>query len=121
MRERSEQGGASERANGRASDPVIQSVFLVVPAHRDVVNMYGVLCTYEIPNIMRDLVVYLRIRGGRSDLRLTDATPSNKKHVTRTHACTMVENRIKHRQNSYLIIHCPTSEGVSEVSEQANE
>ena len=27
----------------------------------------------------------------------------------------------KHRQNSQSIIHCPTSEGVSEVSEQANE
>ena len=30
--------------------------------------------------------------------------------------CTMVENR----QNSLLIIHFPTSEGVSEVSERAN-
>ena len=27
----------------------------------------------------------------------------------------------KHRQNSHPIIHCPTSEGVSEVSERANE
>ena len=27
---------------------------------------------------------------------------------------TMVENGKKHRQNSHLIIHCPTSEGVSE-------
>ena len=27
----------------------------------------------------------------------------------------------KLRQNSHLIIHCPTSEGVSEVSERANE
>ena len=26
----------------------------------------------------------------------------------------MVENRKKHRQNSHSIIHCPTSEGVSE-------
>ena len=34
---------------------------------------------------------------------------------------TMVENRKKHRQNSHLTIHCPTSEGVSEVSERANE
>ena len=33
----------------------------------------------------------------------------------------MVENQKKHRQNSHPIIHCPTSEGVSEVSEQANE
>ena len=27
----------------------------------------------------------------------------------------------QHRMNSHLIIHFPTSEGVSEVSEQANE
>ena len=32
-RERSEQSGASERVNGRASDPVLQSVFLAVPDH----------------------------------------------------------------------------------------
>ena len=32
--------------------------------------------------------------------------------------CTMVENR---KKNSHSIIHCPTSEGVSEVSERANE
>ena len=37
------------------------------------------------------------------------------------HQGTMVENRKKHRQNSHPIIHCPTSEGVSEVSERANE
>ena len=35
--------------------------------------------------------------------------------------CTMVENGKKHRQNSHLINHCPTSEGVSEVSKRANE
>ena len=34
---------------------------------------------------------------------------------------TMVENGKEHRQNSKLINHFPTSEGVSEVSEQANE
>ena len=33
----------------------------------------------------------------------------------------MVENGKKHRQNSHLMNHCPTSEGVSEVSERANE
>ena len=31
---------------------------------------------------------------------------------------TMVENGKKHRQNCHPIIHCPTSEGVSEVSER---
>ena len=34
---------------------------------------------------------------------------------------TMVENRKKHGQNSHLINDFPTSEGVSEVSERANE
>ena len=34
---------------------------------------------------------------------------------------TMVENGKKHRQNSNLINQFPTSEGVSEVSERANE
>ena len=34
---------------------------------------------------------------------------------------TMVENRKKRRHNSNLINHFPTSEGVSQVSEQANE
>ena len=34
---------------------------------------------------------------------------------------TMVENGKKHRQNSHLIIHFPTSEGVSEVSKRVNE
>ena len=33
----------------------------------------------------------------------------------------MVENGKKHRQNSHLIIHCPTSKGVSEVSEGVSE
>ena len=33
----------------------------------------------------------------------------------------MVENRKRHRQNSNLINDFPTSEGVSEVSERANE
>ena len=37
------------------------------------------------------------------------------------HNCNMVENGKKHRQNSHLIIRFPTSEGVSEVSERANE
>ena len=34
---------------------------------------------------------------------------------------TMGQKRRKHRINSHLINHCPTSEGVSEVSERANE
>ena len=33
----------------------------------------------------------------------------------------MGQFREKHRIISYLIIHCPTSEGVSEVSERANQ
>ena len=34
---------------------------------------------------------------------------------------TMVQNRKKLRKNSHLIIHFPTSSGVSEVSERASE
>ena len=41
--------------------------------------------------------------------------------VGSTGGYTMVENRKKHRQNCHPIIHCPTSEGVSEVSERANK
>ena len=37
------------------------------------------------------------------------------------HHPTLVQNRKKHKINSHPIIHCPTSEEVSEVSEQANE
>ena len=37
-RERSEQSGASERANGRASGPVLTSLFLFVPDHRGLAN-----------------------------------------------------------------------------------
>ena len=39
------------------------------------------------------------------------------------HASTVGQNRDKHRINSFPIIHCPTSEGVSEVStaERASE
>ena len=33
----------------------------------------------------------------------------------------MSQNRKKHKQNSYQMIHCPTSEGVIEVSERPNE
>ena len=34
---------------------------------------------------------------------------------------TVGQNRKKHRINDQPIIHCPTSEGVSEVSERASE
>ena len=37
------------------------------------------------------------------------------------HQITIVQNRSKHRINSHWIIHCPTSEEVSEVSEWANK
>ena len=55
--------------------------------------------------------------------------PRNRNAFSLPHTClankdldhTMVENGKKHRQNSHLIIHFPTSEGVSEVSERANE
>ena len=35
--------------------------------------------------------------------------------------CAMVQNRANHSKNCNQIIHLPTSEGVSEVSERTNE
>ena len=35
--------------------------------------------------------------------------------------CTMIQNSKKHRINTHPIMHSPTSEGVSKVSERANE
>ena len=61
---------------------------------------------------------------------ITDSVLRNSEHKKvsldswspkKKHYFTMVENREKHRQNSHLIIPFPTSEGVSEVSERANE
>ena len=43
----------------------------------------------------------------------------NRGKETRVALWSKIEK--KHRQNSHPIIHCPTSEGVSEVSERANE
>ena len=48
-------------------------------------------------------------------------TPKSAKNNEELFKDTMVENGIRHRQNSHLIIHFLTSEGVSEVSERANE
>ena len=53
----------------------------------------------------------IRHRGERSKFEVNRMIPMG----------TMVENGKKHRQNSHLINHFPTSEGVSEVSERANE
>ena len=58
----------------------------------------GVVAPSEIPNLE-----FVASKAGKSE-----------------HA-TLVQNRKKHRQNSHLIIHCPTSEGVSEVSKRASE
>ena len=60
----------------------------------------------------------LRLGAHERVADLLERTP--KRPNMRSHS-TMVKNRKKHRQNSYLIIHRPTSEGMSEVSERANE
>ena len=59
--------------------------------------------------------VLLSIRDGRRTRR-NDGVGENDFYYR-----TMGQIRRKHRINSRLIIHCPTSEGVSEVSERANE
>ena len=55
-----------------------------------------------------------RVAGEKGDRNL-------KKNGKGEGNSTMVENGKKHRQNSHIIIPFPTSEGVSEVSERANE
>ena len=46
---------------------------------------------------------------------------TSKKSWPEARKTTVGQNREKPRMNSHLIIHRPTSEGVSEESEQANE
>ena len=53
-------------------------------------------------------------------LRSSPATLQEPSSGFQLHA-TMGQIRKKHRIKSHLIIHCPTSEGVSEVSERASE
>ena len=53
----------------------------------------------------------------KKSLVISDAFFPRSRRVCRT----KVENGKKHRQNIHLIIHFPMSEGVSEVSERANE
>ena len=69
------------------------------------------MCVYPLP-----------IRQTKSETREEERTSKEAAEETwEIDSGTMVENRKKHRQNSHPIIHCPTSEGVSEVSERANE
>ena len=59
--------------------------------------------------------------GEATEREITKAPGSHSLHIQNLSSPgTVVENGKKHRQNSHLIIHCPTSEGVSKVSERAN-
>ena len=51
---------------------------------------------------------------------MSDAVGVGINHSMRSHG-TMGQNREKHRINSHLINHGPTSKGVSEVIEQRSE
>jgi len=63
--------------------------------------------------------VVVRARGdGAWTLNADYGTAWRSSRITQL---TMVDYRKKHRQNSHLINHYPTSEGASEVSERANE
>ena len=60
-----------------------------------------------------------------------EGAPARRRHSTwavlslalhwKMKECTMVQNRKKNREKSHLILYSPKSEGVSEVSEQANK
>ena len=67
--------------------------------------------------VVRHPITHFPISSGGSERESKQMSARAK----RMSECTMVENRKKHRLNSNPIIHCPTSEGVSEVSERANE
>ena len=51
----------------------------------------------------------------------SNAVPWVQQRPTHMDRSTMGQNRKKYRIDSHLINHCPTSEGVNEVSERASE
>ena len=63
------------------------------------------------------------LRGCEDKVRmvLNKADGVDPQQVIKKYTRTMVENEKKHRENSHSIIHCPMIEGVSKVSERANE
>ena len=69
-----------------------------------------------------DAVIIVFLRAPSFSLRNRQLTPSVPlPQLRQLRHCTMVQKRRQHRKNSNPIIHFPTSEGVSEVSEQASE
>ena len=69
-----------------------------------------------------DAVIIVFLRAPSFSLRNRQLTPSVPlPHLRQLRHCTMVQKRRQHRKNSNPIIHFPTSEGVSEVSERPNE
>ena len=113
--------GASERANGRASGPVLQSVFLAVPDH----------CVLLIMKLAIKWTITARDRKMKTELcsNMTNVYLlslnvlfSRITNVPLSFKCrTMVENRKKYRQNSHPIIHCSTSERCERTSERTSE
>ena len=69
---------------------------------------------------LRDVAVKLLHYG--ADVDQTDSRGFTLLHQVPVYMPAALWSKIeKNRQNSHPIIHCPTSEGVSEVSERANE
>ena len=69
-----------------------------------------------------DAVIIVFLRAPSFSLRNRQLTPSVPlPQLRQLRHCTMVQKRKLHRKNSNPIIHFPTSEGVSEVSERTSE
>ena len=83
---------------------------IIIRGHMDKSNLTR-SCTHQAANAESFSSPYLAIR-----LHASFSGPDSwrKQEIQRP---TMVENGKKHNQNSHLIIHFPTSEGMSEVSE----
>ena len=78
------------------------------------------------PQLSQTTVLLYKERGKTIKSKVTQRLLTNHSRtvgqsIQNRYQSTMVDNRKEHRQNSHLIIHFPTSEGVSEVSERANE
>ena len=121
------------------SGPVLHSVFLAVLYHSALVRLssQGFIDKLSRPESKANSVFFPPPSLGMEE-KLAQRSNSiilardvlfflfrsamvQNRHESRCKDCTMVENGKKHRQNSHLIIHFPTSEGVSEGSERANE
>ena len=127
-RERSEQSGASERVsgasergNGRASGPVLQSVFLAVIDHSALlISVSSLIYLLRFCDVFFDVFCFVFPSFFLREGALCMQDKHREAGGERRHG-TMGQNREKCRINSHPIIHCPTSEGVSKVSDVSKQ